>query len=164
MDYPVSAMRGEPRFDTLGVLKLRCAPTVPVDDRLFAQAQVGRTPALFFTRIWSCETAPAEAATLRALFSYQGHTLELSANAAGEATLLLDGAAVADKLTAYQISGEDLQGEYWGAVLMVPFSWFSEALDLPADSPVALEGNILREHPAQSSAAPEGETLRFLLS
>ena len=59
MDYPISVIQGEPCFDSLGVIKLRCEPSVPVNDRIFAQAQAGRTPELCFTRIWSFETAPA---------------------------------------------------------------------------------------------------------
>lgn len=47
MDYPISVMQGEPCFDSLGVIKLRCEPSVPVNDRIFAQAQAGRTPELF---------------------------------------------------------------------------------------------------------------------
>ena len=118
MDYPISVMQGEPCFDSLGVIKLRCEPSVPVNDRIFAQAQAGRTPELFFTRIWSFETAPAPEAAGKAVFSRAGHTVELAASAAGEASLLLDGAPREGVLTAYQISGEDLQGEYWGAVLV----------------------------------------------
>lgn len=163
MDYPISRMHGEPCFDSLGVIKLRCDSSVPVNDRIFAQAQAGCTPELFFTRIWSFETAPSPDGVVRALFSHAGHTVELSANAAGEAALLLDGAPVDGVLTAYQISGEDLQGEYWGAVLMVPFPWLAASLGFDAASPAVLTGNLLREHPACSSAVPTGESVRFLL-
>ena len=163
MDYPISVMQGEPCFDSLGVIKLRFEPSVPVNDRIFAQAQAGRTPELFFTRIWSFETAPAPEAAVKAVFSRAGHTVELAASAAGEASLLLDGAPREGVLTAYQISGEDLQGEYWGAVLMVPYRWLAASLDFDPDAPAVFEGNLLRERPALSSAVPHGETLRFVL-
>lgn len=163
MEYPISAMPGEPRFDSLGVIKLRCEPSVPVNDRIFAQAQAGRTPELFFVRIWSFETAPAPQAVVKAVLSHAGHTVELAASAAGEGSLLRDGAPEEGVLTAYQISGEDLQGKYWGAVLMTPYRWLAQALAFDPDAPAVLEGNLLRERPARSSAALSGDTLRFLL-
>lgn len=161
MDYPILRMRGEPRFDSLGVLKLRCADTVAVNDRIFAQGQAGATDSLFFVRIWSFETAPSPQATLRAVFSHGGHTAELSVTAAGGSALLLDGRPAGELLTAYQISGEDLQGEYWGAVMMLPLDRFCGALALSL--PGSFDGNLLRENPALSSAAPAGESVRFLL-
>ncbi|PWM26516.1 MAG: hypothetical protein DBX44_00395 [Oscillospiraceae bacterium] len=161
MDYPILKTPGEPRFDSLGVLKLRCTCAVPVNDRIFAQGQVGATDSHLYVRIWSFETSPAPQATLRAVFSHNGHTADLSVTAGGESALLLDGQPAGELLTAYQISGEDLQGEYWGAVMAVPFDRFSQALGLAEQD--SFDGNLLREHPALSSAAPVGQTVRFLL-
>lgn len=154
MHYPLRPQQGEPRFDTLAVLKLDCARSVPVNLRIFAQAQLGRTKDLVFAKIWSFENDPAPETALAAVFEHGAHSLRMEVTAKGCARLLADGNPLEGKMSSYLISGEDLQGEYWGAVMMVSSDVFFEALGLDAlGPPAALYGNALREHPFLSAAA-----------
>ncbi len=165
MNYRIKYVSGEPCFDALGVIKLSCVPTVPVNDRIYAQAQLGRNDDSLFIRILSFETRPAANARLSAELCYGGKMLSLSVTADGRAQADCGERELSTDLTAYITRGEDLQGEYWAGVLLFPLETLFTALGADGSAlPLTLSGNILREHPTLSSAVPLGETVIFTLS
>lgn len=165
MSYTIRLLEGEPSFDSLEVIKLRCTTDIPINDRIFAQAQLGRTREAFFARIWSFEPTPAPGAKLILTLSYGGRTLTVTVDANQKAALLANGEDRSDVLAAYAVSGEDLQGEYWGAGFVIPAEAFVSALGLDAiDSPAVLRGNILREHPGRSAAFADADEGEFYLN
>lgn len=164
MNYTIKYVSGEPCFDTLGVIKLRCAQSVPVNDRIYAQAQLGRNDDSLFVRITSFETKPAANACLSAVFSFGERQLRIAVTAGGQARAYSGEKDLTAELTAYIKEGEDLQGEYWVGVLLFPLQSLFTALGMDKNAlPVALSGNILRENPALSRAALGGETVTFML-
>ncbi len=165
MNYRIKYVPGEPCFDTLGVIKLNCAPTVPVNDRLYAQAQLGRNDDSLFIRILSFETRPAANARLSAELCYGDKVLSLWVTADGQAQAHCGARDLTTDLTAYITRGEDLQGEYWAGVLLFPLKTLFTVLGADGGAlPLTLSGNILRENPALSSAVALGETVAFTLS
>lgn len=164
MNYVIKYVPGEPCFDTLGVMKLGCAPTVPVNDRIYAQAQLGRNDDSLFIRILSFEPAPAADARLTALLGRGEKELRLSVTADGRAQARCGARELTANLTSYITRGEDLQGEYWAGVLLFPLKSLFAALGADQSAPpLALTGNILREQPALSSVVAVGETVSFML-
>lgn len=164
MEYSVQSVSGEPKFDSLGVIKLRCAPAIDINSRIYAQAQVGRSQSCIYVRIWSFETSPTDSSEVCALFSNGKDELSLCATFGEQATASLNGKSLPDTLTAYLISGEDLQGEYWGAVMMFPIKRFFDIFGISeASLPATIGGNILRKNPELSSAVPLNEQLKFVI-
>lgn len=153
MTYPIHLTPGEPSFDRLPVLKLRCPAGLPVDDRIYAQAQLGLTDDCFFARLWAFENEPPDQSALTVLLEGPRGLLRASVGVAGAAVLTTPDGDASDALTAYHITGEDLQGEYWGATLFVPLETFCAALGLKTlERATMLRGNVLKEHPGQSAA------------
>lgn len=164
MNYAIKYVPGEPCFDTLGVMKLGCAPTVPVNDRIYAQAQLGRNDDSLYIRILSFEPAPVADACLTAVLCRGEKELWLSVSADGRAQAHCGAQELTADLTSYITRGEDLQGEYWAGVLLFPLKSLFATLGADQNAlPLTLSGNILREHPALSSAAMAGETVSFTL-
>lgn len=164
MNYNIRNIPGEPRFDVLGVIKLGCDTSVDINDRIYAQAQLGRNEDVIYIRILSFEPKPAPNAILCATFSLNNRTLTLAVGADGVAHAQSDEVNLASHLTAYGVQGEDLQGEYWGVVMLFPLEHLFLALgvDKP-ELPLSLSGNIFRKNPAVSSAVPLDETVLFKL-
>lgn len=164
MNYMIKYVSGEPSFNTLGVIKLGCAQSVPINDRIYAQAQLGRNDDCLFVRILSFEPKPVDTARLSAALCHGGRTLQLSVTASGQAAARCGDDDLTSKMTAYITQGEDLQGEYWAGVLLFPLNALFAALGVDKSTlPLTLSGNILRESPALSSAAPLEETVTFIL-
>lgn len=59
------------------------------------------------------------------------------------ASLTVNGESMTGKMTSYLIAGEDLQGEYWGAVFLLPISLLERALGCPLTVGQQLEGNFI---------------------
>lgn len=164
MQYIIHSLPGEPSFDNLGVIKLRCDLSVDINSRIYGQAQMGRNKDLLFVRIWSFETQPDENSCVSAKLQYGGHTISISACFDGRATLTLDGIKCENRLTAYLIGGEDLQGKYWGAVMLLPLNLLFDCFKINESMlPVTLNGNIMRKNPAVSFAALPNESAEFIL-
>lgn len=164
MKYPIRFIDGEPRFDTLGVIKLCCDQSVAVDDRIYAQAQIGRSSDCIFARVLSFETKPNNEATLSVVLCHNSNELRLSVSADGSASARCGETILTDAMTSYIIQGEDLQGEYWGAVMLFSLDRLLSVFGVDSSSiPLELSGNVLREHPALSSASPINEPVTFNL-
>ncbi|WMJ82977.1 hypothetical protein ACS3UN_00880 [Oscillospiraceae bacterium LTW-04] len=164
MNYMIKYVSGEPCFDALGVIKLSCAQSVPINDRIYAQAQLGRNDESLFVRIISFETKPAANARLTAVFCLGERELRMTVTAGGQAEAYCGDSDLTAQMTAYIKQGEDLQGEYWAGVLLFPLESLFAALDTDKTAlPMTLSGNILRENPALSCAVPTNEVVAFTL-
>ena len=164
MEISVRYIAGEPAFDSLEVIKLLCDRSIDINSRIFGQAQIGRNDELPFAKIISFESQPAAASTVMLELGSGEKTLSAKVSFNGDFELALNGIPSSQKLSAYIISGEDLQGEYWGAVLMLPLSLLFEHFSLSeASLPVSLCGNIHRREPFVSSASLS-EPVDFMIS
>ncbi len=86
------------------------------------------------------------------MFEGENGLVRITATAAGHTAFETKDGELPGALTAYSISGEDLQGEYWGVVVMLPMEIFLPALGInKLDSSTLLKGNILKENPAVSA-------------
>ncbi|HWP51139.1 MAG TPA: hypothetical protein VN626_05495 [Clostridia bacterium] len=164
MNYVIKCVPGQPSFDTLGVIKLGCAQSVPINERIYGQAQLGRNEDSLFVRVLSFEPKPVDTARLSAVFCLGSKTLQLSVMSNGQAEARCENDNLTSQMTAYITQGEDLQGEYWAGVMLFPLKGLFAALGADKNAlPLNLSGNILRENPALSSAAPLNDTVRFTL-
>lgn len=161
MEYPIHFQPGDPDFDTLPILKLVCLPSVPVAERYFAQAQLGRNEATLFVRIASFEVRPAPEATVTLRLCHRDNTLLLGLHADGSSFLTCNGTPYPAEYQAKVTTGADLQGEYWAGLFSLPWSVVEAALGYAAGLSFPLEGNLWREHPSVSSALPLSENLTF---
>jgi len=153
MDYKIRFVPGTPRFDTLGVIKLGCDISVDINSRIYGQAQLGRCDEYFYARIWSFETAPTADSRVGLSMQCGENKIEMTACFDERCSLAINGTDAKQLLTAYLISGEDLQGEYWGAVMMLPVSEFFKSLGISeSDLPIAIKGYIYRQSDAVSFA------------
>ena len=156
MEYKIRFVPGNPKFDTLGVMKLSCDSSVDINSRIYGQAQIGRSAEFIFARIWSFETAPTSASRVGLTLQNGGNKIEMTAGFDEISSLFINGTDAKQLLTAYLISGEDLQGEYWGAVLMLPASEFFAALEIDkASLPAVIAANVYRQSDTLSSACGE---------
>lgn len=164
MKYIIKYVSGEPCFDALGVIKLGCAQSVPINDRIYAQAQLGCNDDSLFIKIISFETKPTEDARLTAVFCLGDRELRMTVTADGQAQARCGGSDLTAQMTAYITQGEDLQGEYWSGVFLFPLDALFAALGTDKNAlPLTLSGNIFRENPAISSAVPIDESAIFTI-
>lgn len=164
MSFQIKHIAGEARFDCLPVIKLCCDESIDINERVYAQAQLGRNDEELFVRILSFEPNPSKKAKLSLKLCFNGNCLEAYATAGEAYSLLINGEEAKNALTVHLISGEDLQGEYWGAVFTLSLDKALKALGLDKTSlPAALTGNLKREHPAVSAASVSGEA-EFVLN
>lgn len=165
MEISVRYIKGEPAFDSLEVIKLVCDRSVDINDRIFGQTQLGRNDDLLFAKILSFESEPDASSSVMLELSSGENTVCSKIFFDGRSELSVNGISANDKLSAYIISGEDLQGEYWGAVIMLPLSLIFEHFSLSEQQlPCAVYGNIHRCSSFTSSASLNGSAKIILNS
>lgn len=123
----------EDRVDWEGcfIQKLTCSEEIPVNERIFALASCALTPTSLNCRIWSFECFPKDSACLSwTIKNSKNEQLKARAFKNGSFSLSLADEEKKDRLTCYLISGEDLQGEYWGSVFSVPLDVVLEFLEI----------------------------------
>lgn len=163
MQQKIALISGEPDWDSLNVIKLRCEKDVDINSRVFAQGQICRNNENLYIRILSFESRPESDSTAAAIFTSGENSLKLEVTFGGLTAATVNGSMRFDCITAYTITGEDLQGEYWGAVMIVPLKLVFEALGISNhELPITLGGNLYRYNPAYSAAALKGEQLEFI--
>ncbi|WP_306569744.1 hypothetical protein [Faecalispora jeddahensis] len=81
-----------------------------------------------------------------------GKRVVATADEQEQALLTVNGESMTGKMTSYLIAGEDLQGEYWGAVFLLPISLLERALGCPLTVGQQLEGNFIRDGKLQRHA------------
>ena len=155
----MSFFPGQPDFDRLPVYILHCDTATPHNLRIYAQAQLCRTPDSVIARIWTFEGAPDDDVRLVARFRANGHELDCAADIAGNAGMSLDGRDSNGGICAEPFSGEDLQGVYRGVILRIDAKifFFSLAADLEKPSTIEIGVNLLRTGKSVSSLVPQGE-------
>lgn len=164
MQQIIATVSGLPDFDSLNVIKLRCEKDVDINSRIFAQAQLCQSGDSLFIRILSFEAKPTADSTAGAEFWLKDKRIGLTVTFGGEAFAVINNESRKDCFTSYVTTGEDLQGEYWCAVMTLPLKLLYESLGIEkGEQPVAICGNLYRTNPACSSAALKGELLELLL-
>lgn len=71
-----------------------------------------------------------------------GKRVVATADEQEQALLTVNGESMTGKMTSYLIAGEDLQGEYWGAVFLLPISLLERALGCPLTVGQQLEATL----------------------
>lgn len=164
MQISVRYIPGEPSFDSLEVIKLCCDRSIDINSRIYGQTQIGRNEELLFAKILSFESEPTADSTVMLELRLGENALSAQVRFDGSSSLILNGMDENDKLSAYIISGEDLQGEYWGAVIMLPMALLLGHFSLSENAlPASVYGNIIRREPAVSSAAPLSESAEITI-
>lgn len=74
-----------------------------------------------------------------------GKRVVATADEQEQALLTVNGESMTGKMMSYLIAGEDLQGEYWGAVFLLPISLLERALGCPLTVGQQFEGNFIRD-------------------
>lgn len=152
--YPVTTLKSDLSFDKLLIEKLGCDQSVAVNDRIFALAQAGICEDSFYARIQSFECNPKDV-SLTLILEHDGNRVVATVNERGEASLEANQKKHPEALTSYLIAGEDLQGEYWGGVFVLPLAWLEGKLGCSLAKGAKLLGNFIREGKTKSSAYPE---------
>ena len=157
MAYCIRKIEAAPDFDAIEVIKLRCDKSVLINERIFAQAQIGRNEELFFARIWSFEPQLPQCVLSIVMENEDKSVIIKSSAAGGQASFIVNGVSDSE-ITAYLFSGEDLQGIYNGVVMMVPINKVLNGLGLSEQLlPAVVKGNIVREGQSVSAAAVNKE-------
>ena len=151
--YPVTTLKSDLTFDKLLIKKLNCEVDVPVEERVFALAQAGICDDSFYARIQSFECHPKDV-SLTLVLQKGDMRVVATADEQENASLTVNGEPMTEKMTSYLIAGEDLQGEYWGAVFVLPLALLEQALGCPLTVGQQLEGNFIRDGKFQSHAFP----------
>lgn len=159
MAYQVCLVKGEPRYDSIPVLKVNRYRSAPINDRIAAQAQFCLNETDWIARLWAFETAPAPDSRLEALFlGKDGVTaVKLFLSADGGYGCEAAGKDIRERLSVYAFTGGDLQGEYWGGVLRLSREIFLDAvgIKLSQDETVFM-GNVIKRNPSSGAAFWEG--------
>ncbi len=164
MQQKIAVISGLPDFDSLNVIKLRCEKEVDINSRIFAQGQICQNEDSIYIRILSFESRPTADSAAAAEFSLGEKAIKLVVTFGGTAFAEINGEKRTDCFTSYTTTGEDLQGEYWSAVIKLPLKLLFDSLGVSkGDAPLVLSGNLCRFEPEYSAAALKGEKLEFLL-
>lgn len=113
----------EDRVDWEGcsIEKLTCSKDIPINSRIFALGRSALTSTSLYCRIWSFECFPEDSAHLSwTIKNDNDEEIKAEAFRDGSFSLKICKKEKTDELTCYLITGEDLQGEYWGAVFSIP--------------------------------------------
>lgn len=125
--YKVSKITGVPSFDSLPVAKITHYPLEKRDYKPFAQSILCVGDEALTLRMWAFEVSPLPESTLRCvLYCFRDKpdtALCVDIFSTGEVSLacLPDSRALAAAgCQIRDVSGEDLQGVYWGKTVTVP--------------------------------------------
>lgn len=135
----------EDRVDWEGcsIEKLTCSKDIPINNRIFALGRSALTPSSLDCRIWSFECFPKDCASLSwTIKNDKNEEMKAEAFKDGSFSLKVQEKEKKDELTCYLITGEDLQGEYWGSVFSVPLDTVLSFLgkkSLKADDRIYME-------------------------
>ena len=108
-------------WEGTAIEKLTCSHDIPINKRIFALGRCAVTSEVLTARIWSFEAYPDDKAAVSwTVRNDKNEVMKATAFYDGTKELLISGEDAADKLSVYPVTGEDLQGEYWGSVFSLP--------------------------------------------
>ncbi|MEG0540733.1 MAG: hypothetical protein RR528_00235 [Angelakisella sp.] len=164
MTYNICTQPSTPRLDALPTYKIIDYPLETRDYKPFAQTRLCVTPAELMVQMWAFEMVPSKESTLEAVFTTASSQKLLFARCAaeGKVSCFVRTPQGDRPLTAisHSLSGEDLQGIYWGITITLPRTLLEELFGKGAvDVGSTLLGNIYKlsdnkEKPHKGSLAP----------
>lgn len=165
--FPVVKVQGHPQFDWLPVAKISRYSIEENIYRPFAQGHLCVSGEGFFVRMWAFEVTPQPDSRLRVTLQLQpeGPLLAAEVTAAGETVFTVDGnPQSSEELNPRSISGEDLQGIYWGVNLLFPHSLLERIYPgLTLEGEQEIQGNLYKlgegKFPHRGSFLPVDFTL-----
>lgn len=186
MPFKITAIPDPAQLDSAPVALIADYPLERRDYKPYAQCNLCLAPQGLVLRMWAFEVSPPPGSILRAvlyLFADRpAAALTIALTPAGDCTFALwEGGAETpipgpEGFKLHLHSGEDLQGVYWGGLVVLPLEWLAQ-LGKPALSPgESIPGNFYKIcpgpqmehwgswHPADFPAAPyEKESMGELL-
>lgn len=150
MTFKISRVEGQPQFDSLPVAKIIDYPLEKRDYKPFAQAIVCINEEGFTIRIWAFEAQPERESSLRAVFALNPgdseRTVSVEVFPHRCVRFLVDGiAADVSAIRVHHFTGEDLQGLYWGATILLPHTLLVELYpNLCLESGAKVLGNFFK--------------------
>ena len=108
-------------WEGTAIEKLTCSYDIPINKRIFALGRCALTDEVLTARVWSFEAYPEDKASLSwTIKNDKGEEMKATAYRDGTRELFINGENKEDELSSYLVTGEDLQGEYWGSVFSLP--------------------------------------------
>ena len=152
MSFWLSITGEKPNLESLPVADIVDYPLEPAEYKPFAQARLCLTPQSLVVELWAFEVRPQPQSSLRAVFLSQGRRLTFQVWSGGRWEASLEG-----RPAVHPLSGENLQGVYWGARASFPRRWLEAEGPLEAGSVV--RGNLYKlsdspQKPHQGSLFP----------
>ncbi len=144
---------GPLNFDVLPVIKLECSQTVPILQRIYAQAQLACTDTDLITRLAAFESSPSQDSRFEIIFAGPAGRVAVKVDAKGFVSLITPAGEPTPLMKTRRIAGEDLQGVYWGVVLEIPLTllYGDATIDATANH-VIFKGNIYKKGPGCCAA------------
>jgi hypothetical protein len=141
----VSRISGEPRYDSIPVAKITDYPLEKESYKPFAQSQLCIGEKGLILRLWAFEVDPPRQSALRVGLGLGERRTALTVYADGRLDCAADGAPAAAPIFHHMIAGEDLQGEYWGAVIVLSGEILKALLGIDTlTKDIPLRGNLYK--------------------
>lgn len=143
MSFWISITGEEPNLESLPVADIVDYPLEPAEYKPFAQARLCLTPRNLVVELWAFEVRPEPESSLRVVFFPQGEKgprLFFQVWSGGRWEAFLGERPV--EPAVHPLSGENLQGVYWGARVTIPRKWLEKEAPLEAGS--VLWGNLYK--------------------
>lgn len=128
MQFWISCTGEAPNLESLPVADIVDYPLEPAEYKPFAQARLCLTPSRLLVELWAFEVRPEPESSLRAVFFPEGNggpVLSFQCWSGGRWEAYRDGRPVEPEV--HPLSGENLQGVYWGTRVSFPRSWVETA-------------------------------------
>lgn len=130
MDFTICRVSGHPEFETLPIAKISSYPLERRDYKPFAQCRLAVAQGELFVRMWAFEVSPEPCSALECLLcpkddEQSALLVKICANAANTVAIAGEDITLA-QFSAHPLSGDDLQGEYWGATVGIPLDIIAE--------------------------------------
>lgn len=164
MTYNICTQPATPRLDALPTYKIIDYPLETRDYKPFAQTRLCMTPAELVVQMWAFEAVPRSESMLELVFTTPEVSSLLFAQcfAKGRVNCFVRTPKGDRPLTviSHSLSGEDLQGIYWGITIGFPRTLLEELFGKgSADVGKSLMGNVYKlsdnkEKPHKGSLAP----------
>lgn len=152
MSFKISVITGHPVYDSLPAVKIGSYRNpVPEDYRPFAQGRLAFGEEGFYLQLIAFEVTVPESSRISAEFSADGKkyfSIVIKKSGLDEFALWESGKILwrdDSAAEAVPIQGEDLQGEYWGGQILVPYETLARIWqEIPFEAGTKLWGNLYK--------------------
>lgn len=147
MEVYVNTVAGAPDFAALPAGKIIRYPLEKRDYRPFAQAQFALSEEALSVRLTAFESQPDPRSTLMLALEGAGKPVAVACRAPAEGETAPPremGEGECLKIGAAYLSGEDLQGKYWGVTLTLPRRELEQRIGYRLAAGGVLRGNVYK--------------------